>query len=250
MLKSKTIKMFTLEICANSIQSALNAQAAGAHRVELCENLTQGGTTPSYGFLLQARKQLTIKLNVLIRPRSGDFLYSDLEYQVIQDDIKMAKQLGADGIVCGILLSNGDVDIMRTKALVELAKPLSFTFHRAYDFTNDPFKALEDVISTGADRLLTSGQQPSAIQGVHLIWDLVKTANDRIVIMPGSGVNAENIEYLMETGATEFHMSGTIPVESIMAFRKLGMSLGNPKSDYKILESNIEKIKSVLSILK
>lgn len=242
--------MLILEICANSIQSAINAQQAGAHRIELCENLEQGGTTPSYGFLVQARKHLNIKINVLIRPRSGDFLYSDLEYQIIQDDIRMAKQLGADGIVCGILLPNGDVDIPRTKALVDLAKPMSFTFHRAYDFTNDPFKALEDVISTGANCLLTSGQQPTAIQGVHLIWELVKVAKDRITIMPGSGVNADNIEYLIETGATEFHMSGTKSFESGMTFRKMGMILGDPYTDYKILESNIEKINAVLSILK
>ncbi len=241
--------MLILEVCANSLQSAINAQLAGAHRIELCENLEQGGTTPSYGLIAQTRKHLTIIINVLIRPRSGDFLYTDLEYQIIQDDIRMAKQLGADGVVCGILLTNGDIDVPRTKALVELAKPMSFTFHRAYDFTNDPFKALEDVISTGADCLLTSGQQPTAIQGVHLIWDLVKIANGRIVIMPGSGVNAENIEYLIETGATVFHMSGTTPVESGMAFRKLGMSLGNPETDYKIMESNIEKIKAVLTFL-
>lgn len=241
--------MLILEICANSIQSAINAQQAGAHRIELCENLEQGGTTPSYGLLTLARKHLTIKINVLIRPRSGDFLYSDLEYQVIKEDIKIAKQLGADGIVCGILLPNGDIDVERTKALVELTKPMSFTFHRAYDYTNDPFKALEDVISTGADCLLTSGQQPTAIQGVHLIWDLVKTANGRIIIMPGSGVNADNIEYLIETGATEFHMSGTTPVESTMTFRKWGMSLGNPDNDYKILLSSKEKIQQVVSIL-
>lgn len=241
--------MLILEICANSIQSAINAQQAGAHRIELCENLEQGGTTPSYGFLTQVRKHLTIKINVLIRPRSGDFLYTDQEYAIIKDDITMCKQLGIDGVVCGILLPNGDVDVTRTKELVDLAKPMTFTFHRAYDFTNDPFKALEDVISTGANCLLTSGQQPTAIQGVHLIWDLVKTAKGRIVIMPGSGVNAENIEYLMETGTTEFHMSGTTPVESGMVFRKWGMSLGNPETDYKTLESNVDKIKATLAFL-
>jgi copper homeostasis protein len=241
--------MYKLEICANSLQSAINAQKAGAHRVELCENLEQGGTTPSYGFLAQARKLLNIKINILVRPRSGDFLYTDIEYQIIQDDIRMAKQLGADGVVCGILLPNGDVDIARTKALVELAKPMSFTFHRAYDFTNDPFKALEDIISAGADCLLTSGQQPTAIQGVHLIWELVKVAKGRIAVMPGSGVNADNIEYLLETGATEFHMSATAPVESGMTFRKWGMSLGNPDTDYKIPESNKENIQQVLLIL-
>jgi len=242
--------MLTLEICANSIQSAINAQEAGAYRVELCENLMQGGTTPSYGLLSQARKHLIIKLNVLIRPRPCDFLYSDLEYQIIKEDITMAKQLGADGVVCGILLANGDVDIVRTKVLVDLAKPMSFTFHRAFDFTNDPFKALEDVISTGADRLLTSGQQPTAIQGEHLLRELVKIGKGKIIIMPGSGVNADNIEYLIETGAAEFHMSGTTPIESKMAFRKLGMTLENPDEDYKINESNKEKIQEVLLILK
>jgi len=242
--------MKLLEICSNSLQSAINAQQAGAHRVELCENLEQGGTTPSYGLLTLARKNLSIKINVLIRPRPGDFLYSDLEFDIIKEDIKMCKQLGVDGIVCGILLANGDVDLVRTKALVELAKPMSFTFHRAFDFTNDPFKALEDVISTGADRILTSGQQPTAIQGEHLIRELVRLSNNRIIIMPGSGVNADNIEYLLETGATEFHMSGTESIESKMTFRKFGMTLGNPETDYKILESNIDKIKMVLTLLK
>ncbi len=242
--------MLILEICANSLQSAINAQQAGAHRVELCENLEQGGTTPSYGLLTLARKNLSIKINVLIRPRPGDFLYSDLEFDILKEDIKMCKQIGVDGIVCGILLANGDVDLVRTKALVELAKPMSFTFHRAFDFTNDPFKALEDVISTGADRILTSGQQPTAIQGEHLIRELVRLSNNRIIIMPGSGVNADNIEYLLETGATEFHMSGTESIESKMTFRKFGMTLGNPETDYKILESNIDKIKMVLTLLK
>jgi len=242
--------MKLLEICSNSLQSAINAQQAGAHRVELCENLEQGGTTPSYGLLTLARKNLSIKINVLIRPRPGDFLYSDLEFDILKEDIKMCKQIGVDGIVCGILLANGDVDLVRTKALVELAKPMSFTFHRAFDFTNDPFKALEDVISTGADRILTSGQQPTAIQGEHLIRELVRLSNNRIIIMPGSGVNADNIEYLLETGATEFHMSGTESIESKMTFRKFGMTLGNPETDYKILESNIDKIKMVLTLLK
>jgi len=238
-----------LEICANSIQSAINAQKAGAQRIELCENLAQGGTTPSFGLISEARKHLTIKINVLIRPRPGDFLYSDLEFEIIKKDIEKCKELGVDGVVCGILLSNGDIDIVRIKELVELAKPMSFTFHRAFDFANDPFKALEDVISTGADRILTSGQQPTAIQGVHLIWDFVKIANGRIIIMPGSGINEENIEYFIETGAKEFHMSAATQVESKMTFRKLGMSLGNPEEDYKINESNIDKIKSVLAIL-
>lgn len=239
-----------LEICANSLQSAINAQLAGAHRVELCENLSQGGTTPSYGLIKQTRKYLSIKLNVLIRPRSGDFLYSDQEFEIIKEDISICKQLGVDGIVCGILLPNGNVDVVRSKALVELSKPMSFTFHRAFDFTNDPFKALEDVVSTGADRILTSGQQTTAIQGEHLIMELVKIANGRITIMPGSGVNSDNIEYLIETGAKEFHMSGTDLIDSKMTFRKLGMSLGNPEGDYKIMESSVEKIIAVLSLLK
>jgi len=240
---------YLLEICTNSLQSAINAQTAGADRIELCENLMVGGTTPSFGTIALARKKLKITTNVLIRPRPGDFLYNDLEFETIIEDIHQIKKLGIDGIVCGILLPEGNIDIERTKKLVELARPLSFTFHRAFDFTPDPFQALEDVIKTGANRILTSGQQPTAYQGVHLIKELIKISNNRIIIMPGSGVNADTIEDLMETGATEFHMSGTSSFQSEMTFKKPFMKISNAEDDYLNVHSDPEKIKAVVNYL-
>lgn len=208
-----------VEVCASSVQSAINAEKAGAQRVELCESLSLGGTTPSYGTMALARKHLSIKINVLIRPRSGDFLYTDLEFETIKEDIVAAKRLGMDGVVCGVLLANGNVDVKRTKELVELSRPLSFTFHRAFDLTPDPMVALEDVISTGADRILASGHCAKAVNGVELLTMLVKASNGRIAIMPGSGVNSNNIALLMKTGAKEFHLSGQQPIQSRMEYR-------------------------------
>jgi len=240
---------FTLEVCANSVQSAINAQIAGAHRVELCENLNLGGTTPSHGCIKKSRDLLKIKLNVLIRPRSGDFLYSTLEFEQIKEDIIIAKKLGADGIVCGILLPNGKVDIRRTKELVELSNPLSFTFHRAFDFSPDPFEALEDVIQTGATHLLTSGQKSKAVEGVELISNLVRQAKERIVMMPGSGISSATIHELIKTGASEFHMSGVKRVESKMAFQKNISLCENSSNDFTFMESNVERINEVVQIL-
>lgn len=241
---------YILEICANSAQSAINAQITGAQRIELCQNLESGGTTPSYGCIKTTRKSISIKLNVLIRPRSGDFFYSKLEYDQIIEDIRITKDLGADGIVCGVLLPNGRVDISRTEELVEFSKPLPFTFHRAFDFTPDPVEALEDVISTGATRLLTSGQKPKAIDAIQTIKLLINQASSRIIIMPGSGINDETIGALMSTGACEFHMSGALSINSGMVYQKPELTLSSdPKADYKILESNIDSIQKVLAIL-
>lgn len=241
---------YKVEVCASSVQSALNAQRAGAYRVELCDGLSLGGITPSYGTIVIARKNLSIKLNVLIRPRSGDFLYSDLEFETIVEDIKMAKQLGADGVVCGILNADGTIDIQRTKKLVEVARPMSFTFHRAFDMAKDPIKALEDVIATGADKLLTSGQQPSAVDGVPLLQRLVEIAKDRITIMPGSGINPENISHLLKTGAKEFHLSGLHHIESRMEFQKREVPMSTtPPDDFELQETSIEKVEEVIKQL-
>lgn len=240
-----------LEVCANSVQSALNAQQAGAYRVELCESLSLGGTTPSYGTLALARKMLNIKLNVLIRPRAGEFLYSDIEFKTIKEDISMAKQLGADGIVCGILLSNGKVDVARTKELVELARPMSFTFHRAFDYTPDPLEALEDVIATGANRILTSGLKPKAIEAISLLTQLVKQSNGRIIIMPGSGVNASNLPELAKCGAQEFHLSGQHTYESKMEYRNSDVPLCSPPPhDYLIYETSVKNIELAVEATK
>lgn len=244
------MKGFTLEVCANSVQSAINAQIAGAKRIELCENLFIGGTTPSYGCIKTTRERVDIAINILIRPRIGDFLYSDIEFEQIKNDILVAKQLGVNGIVCGILRPNGEVDTERTAELVELSKPLTFTFHRAFDFTPDPYKALEDIIKTGATHILTSGQKNKAADSVDLLCELVKKAANRVAIMPGSGINADTIKHILNTGANEFHMSGVKDVESKMIYRKENLTLnGNSLPDYVNQVSDVESIKMVVEYL-
>ena len=210
---------FKLEVIGFTIESCMIAQAAGAHRIELCDNPSEGGTTPSYGFIKTARENLSTELYPIIRPRGGDFLYSEIEFEVMKADIENCKSLGCDGVVIGILNADGTVDKKRCKQLVEIAHPMKVTFHRAFDRTNDPFKAMEDIISIGCERILTSGQKNLAIDGEELLNKLVKQANNRIIIMPGSGVNSDNIETLVKnTNATEFHTSARTFVNSKMEF--------------------------------
>lgn len=216
-----------IEICANSVASCIEAQKGGAYRVELCAGIPEGGTTPSYGEIAVAREMLNIKLNIIIRPRGGDFLYSDVEQQTMLHDIEMAKQLGVDGVVIGCLTADGKIDMARNKELVAAAKGMNVTFHRAFDMCKDPFESLEQVISLGCDRLLTSGQQPTAMEGVSLIRQLVNEANNRIIIMPGSGVNENNIATIAkETKATEFHFSAREPIDSKMQYRNPNLKMG------------------------
>jgi copper homeostasis protein len=199
---------FTLEICANSVQSALAAQAGGAQRIELCQNLEQGGITPSYGLIRQVRALLHIPVFVLIRPRPGDFVYDDHELAIMQADIAACRELGCAGVVLGVLTPTGRVDVARCRALVALAHPLSVTFHRAFDDCHDLAQALEDVISTGCQRLLTSGGQPTAEAGQTALAGLVQQAAGRLSIMPGAGINPGNVAALAAcTGAREFHAS-------------------------------------------
>jgi copper homeostasis protein len=219
---------FKLEICVDTVESAIAAQEAGADRVELCDNLPEGGTTPGFGTIASARSNLTIGLHVIIRPRGGDFLYTDLEYDIMRRDIECCGELGVDGIVLGILRSNGEIDIERTARLIEFAQPMSTTFHRAFDMCPDPFKGLGDVILTGADRLLTSGQKEKAFDGAELINHLVKKAGNRIIIMPGSGINNSNISDIAKaTGASEYHMTARKIIESEMIYRQSGVSMRN-----------------------
>ncbi len=180
-----------LEVCAGSVASARAAQAGGAVRVEFCDNLFEGGTTPSMGAIAVAREQLVIALNVIVRPRGGDFVYDDLEFTVMQRDVDACRVLGANGVVVGLLTAEGDVDVDRTRWLVQLAAPLQVTFHRAFDVARDPFRALEDVIATGCNRLLTSGQAPTALEGATLIAELDRVAAGRLIVMPGAGVRGE-----------------------------------------------------------
>jgi copper homeostasis protein len=243
---------YKLEICVDSIESALNAQDAGADRIELCDNLLEGGTTQSYGTIISARNNLNIGINVIIRPRGGDFLYNDIEYDIMRRDIELCGESGVDGIVTGILSADGKIDIDRTARLVEISRPMSVTFHRAFDMCADPVAGLEDIIQTGADRVLTSGQKKSASEGSDLINMLVKQAKGRIIIMPGSGVDESNIAALAKsTGACEFHLTGRMSVESEMKFRQHGISMSGISGidEYSRKVADTEKIKRIIGIL-
>ena len=199
---------YIIEIATADYNTTKSAVEGGADRVELCADLAQGGTTPSYATIKKCREDFDVDLFPIIRPRGGDFFYSDEEYLTMIDEIKLCKQLLCDGVVIGLLNKNGSIDIKRSAKLVELAYPMEVTFHRAFDRCKDPFEALEQLIEIGCQRILTSGQKPTAPEGVDLITQLVKAADERIMIMPGSGVRKENIKELADkTGAIEFHSS-------------------------------------------
>ena len=241
---------YKLEICANSVASCLEAQKGGAWRVELCAAIPEGGTTPSYGDIALARELLQIKLHVIIRPRGGDFLYSPLEHRIMLKDIENAHRLGADGVVIGCLTPEGEVDMARNRELMNAAAGMSVTFHRAFDMCRDPYDSLERIIELGCDRLLTSGQQPRAEDGIELLHELVGKAGDRIIIMPGSGVNANNIAKLAkETGAREFHLSARESVESGMIYRNPNLKMGGDRifiDEYTQQVTSAEKVAETL----
>ena len=239
---------YRLEICAFNLPSALVAQQAGADRIEFCAGPAEGGTTPSAGAIRTAREQLRIALYPIIRPRGGDFLYSDEEFRSMIRDIEYCKQVGCNGVVFGILLPDGSVDKARCSRLVEAAYPLGVTFHRAFDWAANPFEAMEAIIGMGCERILTSGQRPTAPEGIPLLDQLVREADDRIVIMPGSGVRAGNIVELAEkTGASEFHTSARVLQASAMEFVNAAIkeSLDSVMAD----PDEIHKIKEQLAAL-
>jgi copper homeostasis protein len=243
---------YLIEVCAAHLQSAIAAQEGGAKRVELCDNLYEGGTTPSYSLIKIARKKLNIGLNVMIRPRGSDFCYSDLEFEIMKEDIQVCKKLGADGVVFGILLPDGNVDISRTGQLVQLARPMSVTFHRAFDMTPEPFKVLEVIINLGIDRILTAGQVNIVPQGMDMITLLLKMANDRIIIMPGSGINESNIQSIRDkTGAKEFHLTGRKPFDSKMIYRKEGIFMGGLPAipEYQLNLTDVSRIRTIVNLV-
>ena len=214
-----------LEIAVFSVEAALSAIAAGADRIEFCENPGEGGTTPSYGSLVTLKKLTTKPVFPIIRPRGGDFLYTDAEYECIKADVLIAKELGYPGVVIGLLNADGSIDTIRTAELVELAAPIEVTFHRAFDRCNDPFIGLEAIIETGCKRILTSGQVPNAANALSLIKQLVDKANGRIIIMPGSGVRANNIKEIVEaTGVIEIHSSARKMYPSKMHYLQKSMN--------------------------
>jgi copper homeostasis protein len=209
-----------IEIVVYNIESALRAQEGGADRIELCDNPGEGGTTPSYGVIEAVRQNVSLDVYVMIRPRGGDFHYTNYEFHTMKRDISQCQKISVDGVVFGILNPNGTIDKKRCKELIEKAKPLKVTCHRAFDMTRDPFEALEDCIEVGFDRILTAGQQAQAVKGAGLIGELIKKASGRIAIMPGSGVNENTVEEILKkSGATEIHFSATSSRESAMTFR-------------------------------
>ena len=234
-----------LEIAVFSVEAAVTALKAGAHRIEFCENPQEGGTTPSYGSLKTLRSYTTQPVFPIIRPRGGDFLYTKNEFKVMRSDILMARKLDYPGIVIGLLNQDGSIDLERTKRLVDLASPMEVTFHRAFDRCNDPFKALEDIIATGCKRILTSGQFPNAADAQPLLKKLVEQAGDRIIIMPGSGVRSNNIKEITQaTAAKEMHSSARQMQASKMLYTKDSM-----KENLQATGVDADEIKKMLAEL-
>jgi copper homeostasis protein len=236
-----------MEVCANSVTSALAAQRGGAKRVEFCASLTEGGTTPSYGEIAMAKKRVDIEVFPIIRPRGGDFLYSDLEFEIMKEDVKMCKELGCEGIVTGILRPDGSIDEARCAELIALAKPMQAAFHRAFDMVADMEASLEVLITLGFVRVLTSGGKNSAIEGAEKLGALIKQANGRILIMPGAGVNTDNIAELIRiTGAVEFHASARKNSSSKMLFRNPDLNMGDEADEYSSSFTDAELVKNLL----
>ena len=241
-----------LEICCYSVESAINAEKYGADRIELCDNYSEGGTTPSYAAIQYSLKELEIPVNVLVRPRGGDFLYSMVEYEIIKNDILHIKGLNPNGIVIGFLKTNGEIDIERTQEIVDLAKPMEVTFHRAFDMCKDPLLALEQLIKIGVTRILTSGAENTAPKGIDLLSELVKKADNKIIIMPGSGVNEINLyDLMLKTKATEFHSSAKVFESSKMEYLNKNISMDGVDNvdEFKKVVVDINRIKMMVKIL-
>lgn len=237
-----------LEVVVYNIESALRAQEGGADRIELCDNPGEGGTTPSFGVIESVRQNVNLDVFVMIRPRGGDFHYSNYEFHCMKRDIDQCQKISVDGVVLGILNADGTIDKKRCKELIDRARPLKVTCHRAFDMTRDPFEALEDCIEVGFDRILTSGHQTSAIKGVPLIAELVAKANGRIAIMPGAGVNEETVEPIVDvTGAQEIHFSAIGSRESGMKYRNAAIvGMGTEEgSEFKLRTVNPDRVRKM-----
>ena len=236
------------EIVVYNIESALKAQEGGADRIELCDNPGEGGTTPSYGTIEAVRQNVNLDVYVMIRPRGGDFYYTNYEFHSMKRDISQCQKISVDGVVFGILNPDGTLDKKRCKELIDKARPLKVTCHRAFDMTRDPFEALEDCIEVGFDRILTSGQQAQALKGADLIGELIKRANGRIAIMPGSGVNENTVqEILRKSNATEIHFSATSSRESGMIYRNPSIAgMGSDEgSEFKVRTVDPDRVRAM-----
>lgn len=234
-----------LEICANSYESAINAETAGAHRIELCSELAVGGITPSYGLLKKVMNDIKIPVQVLIRPRSGDFTYSRDEFEIMKENILLCKELGCAGIVSGILRQDQTIDTERTKTLMELAKPMTFTFHRGFDWVPNPLEAILELAVLGVDCVLTSGQAESAEKGILRLQELQELVENELIIMPGGGINPSNAYLFKESGFQEIHASATSIHQSIN-IPKISMNSTKLFNETRIAISNIRKIQQIL----
>ncbi len=241
----------TVEVVVYNIESALKAQEGGADRIELCDNPGEGGTTPSYATIEAVRQNVSMDVYVMIRPRGGDFLYSNYEFHSMKRDISQCQKLSVDGIVFGILNPDGTIDKKRCKELIDKARPLKVTCHRAFDMTRDPFEALEDCIEVGFDRILTAGQQAQASKGAELIGQLKKEAKGRIAIMPGSGVNEDTVvDIVRKSEAKEIHFSATAFRESGMKFKNQQIAgMGSDEGgEFKIRTVDPERVKEIRTL--
>lgn len=237
-----------VEVCANSLQSALNAQKAGADRIELCSELGVGGITPSCGLVKLVKEKVSIPVHVLIRPRSGHFTYSETEFEVMRADIEFCKKIGVDGIVSGILNADSGLDVNRTKTLVKLSKPLHFTFHRAFDWVGNPEKTIGQLEEMGVDTLLTSGQRASAPEGLE---DLMGWQNSTSMsIMAGGGVHPENSLKFKEAGVRALHLSGTIFGNVVSVDGKIPMNSNKHLSEHQVAVTNVDVIRQTIQIVK
>ena len=240
---------YIIEIATSDFTTTASAVAGGADRIELCANLAEGGTTPSYGLIRKCRESFSILLYPIIRPRGGDFLYDAAEFEIMLQDVRLCRELGCDGVVIGLLNRDGSIDLSRTGQLMEAAYPMGVTFHRAFDRCRDPFEALEQLIALGAERILTSGQQPAAPEGAALIAQLQEAADERIIIMPGSGVRKENIKQLAaQTGCLEFHSSLRGKTDSLMAYRHPAFAAS--AESYQNNAIDAEEVRSLIAALK
>jgi copper homeostasis protein len=247
----KSREQFKIEICANSVESCIEAEKGGADRVELCAGIPEGGTTPSYGVIKAARESINIKLHVIIRPRGGDFLYSPLEIGIMENDIRIAKELGADGVVFGCLTPEGNIDMNANSRLMKAAKGMSTTFHRAFDCCNNPQKAMEQLIELHFDRILSSGLQPTAEKGMDMLKTLHEQANGRIIILAGCGVNETNIAKIQaHTGIDEFHFSARENMKSRMKYFNRSVYMGDKGAEeYSIDITTKERVANTIAAL-
>lgn len=237
----------SIEVCVDSLDSAVAAERGGAKRVELCSSLMEGGITPSAGLIATARQKISIGLHVMIRPRAGDFYYTADEFSAMRRDVVMAKQLGADGVVFGILDADGRVEIQRTRQLVDLARPLTTTYHRAFDMSADLYQSLEDVVEAGADRILTSGGVPTALEGAATLRNLVEVAAGRVIVMACGRIEVQNVQAVVEkTGVREIHVGLRTPIASPMRYRNevisMGTTNGNEYRRFIVLEDNVARL--------